>query len=254
MRNRQSRVLDTVHAVQRFLDDHADVVGSSITSSRRNLDAVDAELTSFALTQAHDTGSMLGETNRQRALRASLRSNHMRPIAEVARQMLREAPEFSTFQMPPANATSTQLATFAFAMADAAAPHEQVFKDVGLPDDFIASLRSAASELAASVVDRSQQSGRRVGATEGLAKKEKHAASTIRLIDAIVRPKLGVNDALLRAWQVAKRVLRKGVSSADAATPQPGSTGGSATTEPATPPATQPATSATSATPSAPAA
>lgn len=228
MKNRQSRVLDTVHRVQRFLDDHADVIGPSIASARQSIDSVDGNLSGYAQLQSFGTTGSRGETNRQRALRAALRYDHIRPIAEVARQKLREVPEFSSLGMPRPNATSTQLVTFADAMAAAAAPHEQVFKEVGLPDDFIASLKAAAGVLAASVAQRSDHTDRRVGATAGLAAEEKRAASMIRLLDAIVRPKLGANDALLREWKSAKRVPLKSVPAPEDApsVPTPGSTPG----------------------------
>jgi hypothetical protein len=72
----------------------------------------------------------------------------MRPIAEVAKQKLCDVPEFHALTMPPANAMSAQLMAGASAMADAAQSHEQVFTDVGLPDDFVMDLRSTADDVA----------------------------------------------------------------------------------------------------------
>ena len=239
MNNRQSRTVDTVRNVQAFLDSHAAIIGATIAASRRNLDDAETELTGYADAQIVGNTVSRGETNRQRSLRATLRYAHMRPIAEVARQKLRDVPEFSALTMPSANATSTQLVAHAKAMGAAAAPYEAVFKSVGLPDDFLAALDSAADTLTASVTQRSDQSRRRLGATAGLAAEEKRAVSTIRLIDAIVRPKLGSDDALLREWKAAKRVPRKTGGDTTTSTPTPTPTPGTGTTS--TQPATQPA-------------
>ncbi|MDB4874449.1 MAG: hypothetical protein JWM41_895 [Gemmatimonadetes bacterium] len=237
MRNRQSHVVDTLRQVQVFLDTNAGIVGPTIASSRRSLDDVVTRLTAFAADQETSTRGSRGETARQRVLRAALRTNHMRPIAEVAKQKLRDVPEFRALTMPAANATSTQLVAAAAAMADAALAHEAVFTDVGMPDAFVASLRAAASAVSQSIDGRKQHAGKRSGATAGLAAEEKRGRSMIRLIDAIVVPRLGSNDALLAEWRSAKRVPRKTgpvgtfvAGPAAAASPAVSGASGSATT------------------------
>jgi hypothetical protein len=209
MNNQQSHVLETLRQVQVFLDANAAVVGPTIASSRRSLDDVVTQLAAHATAQESGTIGGRGESARQRALRSSLRQDHMRPIAEVAKQKLRDVPEFHALTMPPSNATSAQLVARASAMADAAQSHEQVFKDVGLSDDFIPSLRSTAGDVSKSIDDRKQHTGKRSGATAGLSAEEKRGRSMLRLIDAIVVPRLGSNDALLAEWRSAKRVSRK---------------------------------------------
>ena len=101
------------------------------------------------------------------------RQNHMRPIAGVAKQKLRDVPEFHALTMPPSNATSAQLVARASAMADAAQSYDQVFTAVGLPDDFIPWLRSTADDVSKSIDDRKQHTGKRSGATAGLSAEEK---------------------------------------------------------------------------------
>ena len=209
MNNQQSHVLETLRQVQVFLDANAAVVGPTIASSRRNLDDVVAQLAAHATSQEGSNIGSRGETARQRALRSSLRQNHMRPIAEVAKQKLRDVPEFHALTMPPSNATSAQLVARASAMADAAQSYEQVFKDVGLPDDFIPSLRSTADDVSKSIDDRKQHTGKRSGATAGLSAEERRGRSMLRLLDALVVPRLGSKDALLAEWRSARRVSRK---------------------------------------------
>jgi hypothetical protein len=209
MKHRQSHVLETLRQVQVFLDANATAIGPAFASSRRNLDDVVTQLTTYANAQEVGTISSRGETAKQRALRDALREDHMEPIAEVARQKLRDVPEFRALVMPPSNATSTQLIARATAMAEAAQAHEQVFKEIGLPDDFIASLRTLAAEVAQSIDDRKQHASKRSGATAGLDAEEKRGRGVLRLINALVVPRLRKSEALLAEWRSAKRVPRK---------------------------------------------
>ena len=209
MKHRQSHVLETLRQVQVFLDANAAAVGPAVASSRRNLDDVVAQLTTFAAAQEGGNMSSRGETAKQRVLRNALRRDHMRPIAEVAKQKLRDVPEFHSLVMPAANSTSAQLVARATAMADATQVHEAVFKEVGLPDDFIASLRALAAEVSQSIDTRKQHSSKRSGATAGLAAEERRGRSMLKLTDALVVPRLRNNDALIAEWRSAKRVPRK---------------------------------------------
>jgi len=209
MKHRQSHVLETLRQIQVFLDANAQVIGPAIASSRRNLDEVVTNLTNYASAQEVGNISSRGETAKQRALRAALRSDHMEPIAEVAKQMLRDVPEYHALVMPPNNITAPQLVARATAMADAAAVHEQAFKDIGLPDDFISSLRALATEVSQSIDDRKQHTSKRNGATAGLGAEEKRGRSMVKLINALVVPRLRSSDALLAEWRSAKRVPRK---------------------------------------------
>ena len=105
MNHQQSHVLETLRQVQVFLDDNAAVVGPTIASSRKSLDDVVTQLSAHATAQESGNIASRGETARQHMLRSSLRQNHMRPIAEVAKQKLRDVPEFHALTMPPSNAT-----------------------------------------------------------------------------------------------------------------------------------------------------
>ena len=209
MKHEQSQLLEALRQVQVFLDRNASVVGPTIAVSRRNLDDVVNSLTAHAAMQ--ETGGMnsRGETAKQKTLRAALRKDHMAPIAEVAKQKLRDVPEFHALVMPAATSSSARLAAHAAAMADAAKAHEQVFKDAGLPDDFIDSLATVADEVSKSIDDRKQHSSKRSGATAGLLAEEKRGRSMLKLINSLVMPRLRNNDALLGEWKAAKRVPRK---------------------------------------------
>jgi hypothetical protein len=243
MRSDQVLVLDTARHVQAFLDDNAALIGPSIASSRRNLDDVVAQLTALGVAQSSGTIASRGATARQKSLRTSLRANHMKPIADVAKQMLKDVPEFHSLTMPPKQVGATQLVHAATAMADAAQLHEGVFTGVGLPDDFIAQLHAAADAVTASLDSRQQQIGVRTGATAGIEAQESRARSLFKIINALVVPKLGSNAGLLAQWKSTKAISQKTTSAI-----VPAST--VAQNTPAAPATTPPATPATPAPPS----
>jgi hypothetical protein len=237
MRIRQSVVLDTARHVQAFLDDNADVVGPAVASSRRNLDDVVAQLTTMAATQNTAKMASKGATARQKSLRVSLRTNHMKPIAEVAKQQLRDVPEFSSLTIPRKPLGSTQLVAAATAMANAAQAHESVFTGVGLPDDFIAQLHTAADAVTASIASRQEEIVETTGATAGLKAQERRARSLFKLINSLVVPKLGSNAVLLAKWKSTKAISSKSTSAIVPSSTVP-STPAAPPATPATPPVT----------------
>ena len=242
MRSDQVLVLDTARQVQSFLDDNAALIVPSIASSRRNLDDAVNQLTTLGVAQSSGTISSRGATARQKSLRTTLRANHMKPIADVAKQMLKDVPEFHSLVMPPKQVGATQLVHAATAMADAAQLHESVFTQVGLPDDFIAQLHTAADAVTASLDLRLQQLGVRTGATAGIKAQESRARALFKIINTLVVPKLGSNAILLAKWKSTKAISQKATSAIVPASTLPQDTG--------TPPAiTPPATPATPAAP-----
>jgi hypothetical protein len=223
MRRREEAVFETLRQIQCFLDNDAgplDVVNHS--GARRRLDETLARFTAHAVAQVGGRRLSEGETARQHVLRQELRSEHMGPIAVIAGQYLREQPEFTQLRLPPWKFHRARLTAAARDMANAAEKYTELFIEEGLAPDFVAELRTAADRLDQSIDERGQSRGQRAGATEGLKAETKRARALIRLLDLLVRPKLGTNDELLRAWQVARHIKRDRVSAtstAEATTP-----------------------------------
>jgi hypothetical protein len=209
MHVQQEAVHETLRRIQRFLEDNGLTLAAvNESAARQRLDEMAAQIAAHAVAQVAGRRASEGETAKQRALRLALRSDHMRPIAVIARQQLREQPEFKLLRMPPWNIRGPGLTAAAQDMANAAEKYTDLFVHEGLPVDFAAQLRAAAAELDQSVDVRGQSRGQRAGATEGLKAVAKRARALIRVLDSQVRPKLGTNDELLREWQVAKHIRR----------------------------------------------
>ena len=205
----QELVLEALRRIQRFMDDNDALLGSvNQSSARKRLDDIVAQIGTHAVAQVAGRRTAEGETAKQQRLRLALRNDHMRPVAVIAGEKLREQPEFKLLRMPTWNVKGPRLTAAARDMANAAAKYTDLFVQGGLPADFATQLSAAADELDQSIDVRGQSRGVRVGATVGLKTGTKTARGVISVLDSQVRPKLGANEELLRQWLFACHIPR----------------------------------------------
>jgi hypothetical protein len=209
MRAKQGVLLDTARHVQAFLDENGVVIGPSIQSARRNLDDAVVQCTALSVTQQGGSIASQGATARQKAARAALRTNNMRPIATLARFLLSGVPEFQALTMPTRRLGATQLVSAASAMADAAEANAAALIDAGLPTDFVGRLRTAAAAVTASLDVRKEHAAAALGATSGLSAQEKRLRNLFKVIDALVVPMLGGDAVLLAKWKATRAITRR---------------------------------------------
>jgi hypothetical protein len=230
MRYDQDAISAALLGAKRFLVDNAtQLAGVDFTGASKRLDDVIADLSKHAVGQDANNRSAKGETEKQRQLRVTLRTEQMKPIAEIAREDLRTVPEFKALQLPPRSFKGGAFLASATAMADAAAMHKDALLERGLPADFLEQFQASLSTLAASLSDRAKSRGEQIGATKGLVVQVKKGRSVLKVLDALVQRALRGNDALLATWASARTIRRR--------------PGGAPTT-----PSTTPATSTTSTT------
>ena len=212
MRYQEADVLETLRRMQLFLDDNDSTLGAvNRSTARKRLDETTALIAAHAVAQIGGRRTAQGETAKQRVLRSALRYEYMRPIAIIAYQRLREQPDFKLLRLPPWKVRGQGLIAAARDMANAAEKNVELFMEEGLDPEFVAELRAAVDRLEQSVDARGQGRVQRAGATAGLKSETKRARARIRLLDSLVRPKLRTNDVLLREWQVAIHIPRRGV-------------------------------------------
>lgn len=209
MRYQQNAVLITLRQVQQFLDDNSGALTPLNPTARKQLDAVTDQLSALSVEQETGIRGSRGETSRGRALRLSLRQNHMAPIAEIAKYFLQSVPEFSSLTLPAMNVSAQALVASASSMADAATPHAQTFTDNGLSTTFLDELRVAAKAVNDSIVERGNLQGRRNGATAGLAAAEKRGRTMLRVFNALLLKQIGDNAQLRRKWTTATAIPQK---------------------------------------------
>ena len=206
MKARQSVLLETARNVQAFLDTNTAVIGPTITAARQNLDDAVDTLTAMAVTQQTSKTSSKGPTTLQAKLRVSLRNNFMKPVATVASLFAADVPEIDALRMPKKQLSSAALVAAAQAMADAASKYSDTFTKNGLPEDFVAQLRTAADAVTSAITGRQTHVATTAGATSGLAQQESRVRSLLKLINALVVPKLGTDAVLLSQWKVARTI------------------------------------------------
>ncbi len=253
--------LNTLTRVQRFLDVNGSSLGDINASGyRKILDDVVTKLSAHAADQTTSKRTAAAETAKERVLRNALKLNCMRPIATVAAAQLRQVPDFAALKMPPKNATSRTLITWAAAMKTAAGEYTDAFVGAGLAADFLDQLQSAADALSNSITNRTSTGAAQRGATIGLDAEATRGRQAVKVLDSLIEPLVQGNLALLGQWTAAKRFGGKASAptstSIDAAARGPATSASSsagAATSPASasaaPPATEPAPASSSAAP-----
>jgi hypothetical protein len=223
MKLTQAHSLETLRAVQRFLDDYDDALpGVSETGARRKLDEIVATLDTHAATQVGAGIAARMSTRMQGKLETVLRRDHMTPIARIARAELPVVPDLAPLRMPRGRPTLTKLAAYAYAMAEVAERHRDVFVDAGLPSDFADRLRAAADEMAAARTTRTQRHGDRSAATVGLRHTLSAGRKIVGVLDAFVQTAVADDSALRSSWATVKRVSAAGSVRSTLRTHDPG--------------------------------
>lgn len=217
MQTKQERTLQSLRAIQKFIDAHVHAIPSVANSgARRELDAVIEYLTYHVSAQS---GSSLGsrvKTQEQRTRRILLLQDHMGPVVAMAGLWPGTFPP-GTFRMPKLNSAPARLVKAAQDMAQAAAPRAQEFIDMGLDHDFIPQLLAAAQAVHDSVGERTELLGKRVGSTSTLRATLTSARRLVHVLDALTRKAIMGDTALLANWNFVRRLNGGAVEPVDTA-------------------------------------
>jgi len=203
----QRNVLRCLRRVQEFVAAHqvADAP-ATLGKQREELDVVIAQLSKETLDQ--DAGHRLtkAETKKQKGLRVALWRNHMQPIARVAREIFGRSGMDAALKLPRLSVAHEVVVTAAGAMAESAQKSEAAFVEHGLSLDFVAELKAAAQELNASLGARDATQRRRTTATAAVKDQLKRGRRAVRLLNAILSPRLAGDPELLAAWNNVRKI------------------------------------------------
>ena len=193
--------------VQEFLAAHpfADAP-ANLGRQASELDAVVSQLSQDALDQEAGHRLTKAETKHQKGLRAALWDRQMLPIARVAREVFGKSGVDKALTMPKKAVKHEAVINAARAMAEAAAQQSAVFVEHGLSNDFVAQLNQAANDLDTALKSRDTTRRRRLTATAGVAQQLKRGRRAVRLLNAILQPRLAQDPELLSAWESVRRV------------------------------------------------
>jgi hypothetical protein len=209
MRTADAAVLTALEQARTFIDTHPQQLDQLESAGyRHKLDDVIASLKQLSVEQDASDRMSDGQLARQGALRATLRLNHMAPIAAIAAARLRDVPEFNAFQLPLYRAKTADLVIAADAMAKMARPYATTFIDAGLADDFVEQLEAAAKALADTLIDRQTSLTVRAGASAGLRTEASRGRHVLRVLSALIEPRLKNDEALLAGWRSARHIRR----------------------------------------------
>jgi Xaa-Pro aminopeptidase len=129
------------------------------------------------------------------------------------------------FRLPPTKAVNQTLLAAAGAMTQAAQKEKDVFVKHGLPQDFIEQLKTCATALETAQNAKVESHRRRVTATAALRDQVKRGRKAVRLLNAILEPRLAKDPERLAAWRSAKRVRpTTAVTASDSAASAPSTT------------------------------
>ena len=193
--------------VQEFLAAHpfADAP-VDLGKQRVELDAVVQQLSQDALNQEAGHRLTKAETKNQRELRRELWDKHMLPISRVARDVFGIGGVDRALKLPRKTVANEAVLAAAGAMAEAASKQENALVEHGLSKEFVAELRSATDALAKALGNRDGTMRRRVTATAAVKDQIKRGRRAVRLLNAILSPKLAADPELLAAWDNVRRV------------------------------------------------
>ncbi len=180
------------------------------------LDDVITRLSSSSIDQEAGRRFVRVHSESTRNLRRSLYVDHMQPISRVAREVFGASGMHQAVRMPPASVADKSLLAAAGAMAEAAEPEREVFVKHGLVPDFIDRLKGGAKSLDVVREAKTDSGHRRITATASVRELLKRGRKAVRLLNAILQPRLAKDPELLTAWRSAKRVRpTTGVSGSD---------------------------------------
>jgi hypothetical protein len=165
-----------------------------------------AQLSSDAVNQDAGDRFFRAHAKSQHALRSTLYAEHLQPISRVARDVFGATGMDKAFRMPKTAKVNQKLIAAAGAMAEAAEKSKDLFLKHGLPQDFIEQLKASAASLGVARIAKTESNRRRVTATAALNEQFKRGRKAVRLLNAILQPRLAKDPELLAAWRSAKRV------------------------------------------------
>ena len=251
MNAKQKRELQSFRRVQDWIGTHPQITtaSSAVNDQLTVLNGAVQEVTTLAAQQDQQAKVGLGATAEAKRLRAELLTQHMRPIASIARATIPDVVKMSVeLQAPAAKTDAEALFAEAEAMATTAAKYSDKLIARGLPADFVAQLRTVAEAYKKEIDARGQARGGVTGATTGLHAELLIGRKAVETMSVIIMKQLRGQPAALAEWKQIRRVIIKGVNTGVVPAPAPAAPATPAT--PATPAA--PATPATPATPAVP--
>jgi hypothetical protein len=193
--------------IRDFLRQNVPVVAftGSVERLVEQLTGVIERLERLAREQGARTRVAVAGTAIKRKLVVSLRREYLRPIARAAKALFpADDALLRTFAMPQVRDYQGIIAA-AESMAQNASSHRQRFVEAGFPPDFVESIQKAASDLRSGIDTRAAELGRRAASTAGLRQEYARGRDVVRVLDAMVAPRLRPVPERLAEWRTLSK-------------------------------------------------
>jgi hypothetical protein len=149
-----------------------------------------------------------GITHRQ--LRATIRQDHMIPIARDGRALFRGEPAvLNVLKVPHAKANDAEVVTAANAMIKTLRPYAKLFTEIGYPKDFLKTLQDVTKQLNKWATHTAETRSRRIGANTELRDELRAAKDAAAVIDALMLGYARERPALAKHWKRARHVPKR---------------------------------------------
>jgi hypothetical protein len=207
MNTDQNQVLVALRRAIAFLDTHDDQLGDiNRSTARRNLDAAAEKLAAFAAEQQKGQLARTAESAARKILLENLHGIHMRAIAILARQLVRDEVDRGRLRMLPVTFALDKVLAHARVMADTAEQHAALFIEHGLAESFVAELREAIVAVERSRDELNTLTAAMMGATCGLEQQERAGRAMLAILDVLFRRRFGDAHPLIGEWRVARSI------------------------------------------------
>ena len=220
--NREGRsTLSALQRVQEFLQQHPTLNAPDLGEQVRELDDVVRQLLAESVDQAKGLRFASVHVKSAASLRSTLYLDHMKPLAQVAREIFDVSGLDRAFRLTRPPSSDQALLAAAGAMVVAAEQQKEMFLKRGLPADFIEQLASAADAVAGVRSARVEARRQHIAATAAVKALLRQGRKAVRLLNAILAPKLAKDPVLAAAWNSARRVRpTSAAGSGDEGTPE----------------------------------
>lgn len=223
MQTRTKQGLQTLRQAHAFLAARA--YSAAMGELKPQVDALAAiigKLEALSTDQGASDSGCRAATETKRALASQLRLEYLRPIARIAVKLFVDDPELrkSFLSKPPRD--DEGLIQVASTYLDRATPFKDRFVEKGLAPDFPERLKKAIDTFREVRVLRGLEQARRTSATMALVEEMARGRDQVRLVDAMLAPRLAPRPEQLAEWRsIARFVRTRGVAevATDGATP-----------------------------------
>ena len=133
----------------------------------------------------------------------------LRPIARTGAMVFHDDPELARMFTVPRTRVPWRLLACAHALAALAERHRERFVAAGFRPDFVETVRDATNAVLAALDTQARDGGGRAAATSGLDATLWRGRRLVRLLDAVVAPRLAGAPEALGQWRACVRAARR---------------------------------------------